>query len=415
MAIMRSCHLLEKYADAEIVGGMTTYDKANKDDKIIDITVEKINKVLGIENPEEDVFSILKSLGFEVTSKKGLLSVTVPTRRLDVNIVEDLVEEVGRIYGMDNIKGKLPLLNVVTGSYDHTKREIKNKMVALGLNETCSYTLIPKDEVHKFTTDNFEEIYLADPMSEDRNTLRYSLLYSLKEIYLYNKARNNTNISIFEVGKGFYKEDGIYKEDLKLAGLMTGDYYLDITNSKVDFYVVKGVVEELLEYLGFSGRYSFVTGDVPSELHPGQSARIILQGKEIGVIGKLHPNTLKDNVYVFEINLAKLLKNFPSRMTYKDIPKFPSISKDIAFILDKEVTAGEVMATIKKAGGKLLQNITVFDVYTGENVEANKKSIAFALNFIDPNRTLTEEEVMVVFNNIIEKVQATHKAILRDK
>ena len=102
-------------------------------------------------------------------------------------------------------------------------------------------------------------------------------------------------------------------------------------------------------------------------------------------------------------------------MTYKDIPKFPSISKDIAFILDKEVTAGEVMATIKKAGGKLLQNITVFDVYTGENVEANKKSIAFALNFIDPNRTLTEEEVMVVFNNIIEKVQATHKAILRDK
>ena len=196
---------------------------------------------------------------------------------------------------------------------------------------------------------------------------------------------------------------------------MTGDYYLDITNSKVDFYVVKGVVEELLEYLGFSGRYSFVTGDVPSELHPGQSARIILQGKEIGVIGKLHPNTLKDNVYVFEINLAKLLKNFPSRMTYKDIPKFPSISKDIAFILDKEVTAGEVMATIKKAGGKLLQNITVFDVYTGENVEANKKSIAFALNFIDPNRTLTEEEVMVVFNNIIEKVQATHKAILRDK
>ena len=394
---------------------MTTYDKASKDDKVIDITVEKINKVLGIEIPEEEVISILKSLGFEVTSKKGLLSVTVPTRRLDVNIVEDLVEEVGRIYGMDNIKGKLPLLNVVTGSYDHTKREIKNKMVALGLNETCSYTLIPKDEVHKFTTDNFEEIYLADPMSEDRNTLRYSLLYSLKEIYLYNKARNNTNISIFEVGKGFYKEDGIYKEDLKLAGLMTGDYYLDITNSKVDFYVVKGVVEELLEYLGFSGRYSFVTGDVPSELHPGQSARIILQGKEIGVIGKLHPNTLKDNVYVFEINLAKLLKNFPSRMTYKDIPKFPSISKDIAFILDKEVTAGEVMATIKKAGGKLLQNITVFDVYTGENVEANKKSIAFALNFIDPNRTLTEEEVMVVFNNIIEKVQATHKAILRDK
>ena len=196
---------------------------------------------------------------------------------------------------------------------------------------------------------------------------------------------------------------------------MTGDYYLDITNSKVDFYVVKGVVEELLEYLGFGGRYSFVTGEVPNELHPGQSARIILQGKEVGIIGKLHPNTLKDNVYVFEINLAKLLNNHPSRMTYKDIPKFPSISKDIAFILDKAVTAGEVMATIKKAGGKLLQTISVFDVYTGENVSADKKSIAFNLTFQDPTRTLTEEEVMTVFNNIIDKVKASHNAELRDK
>ena len=415
LAIERSCHLLEKYADAEVVGGMSVYDKTDKADKKISITVEKINKVLGIEIPEETCIFILKDLGFEVSSNNGLLNVVVPTRRLDVNIPEDLIEEVGRIYGMDNIKGKLPVLNVVTGSYDKTKREIKNKMVAMGLNETCSYTLIPKEEVHKFTTDSFEEIYLADPMSEDRNTLRYSLLYSLKEIYLYNKARNNTNISIFEVGKGFYKEDGIYKEDLKLAGLMTGDYYLDINNSKVDFYTVKGVVEELLEYLGFGGRYSFVVGGVSDEFHPGQSASIILQGKPVGVIGKLHPNVLKDNVYVFEINLDKLLSNYPSKMSYRDIPKFPSISKDIAFILKKDVTAGEVMATIKKAGGKLLQSISVFDVYTGENVGEDEKSIAFKLNFLDPTRTLTDEEVMNVFNTIITKVESTHNAKLRDK
>ena len=415
MAIDRSCHLLEKYADAEVVGGLSVYDKTDKSDKNIEITVEKINKVLGIEIPEETIISILGDLGFGVSSKEGKIDVVVPTRRMDVNIPEDLIEEVGRIYGMDNIKGKLPELNVVTGSYDKTKREIKNKMVAMGLNETCSYSLIPAGEVHKFTTDNFEEIYLADPMSEDRNTLRYSLLYSLKEIYLYNKARNNTNISIFEVGKGFYKEDGIYKEDLKLAGLMTGDYYLDINNSKVDFYIVKGVVEELLEYLGFGGRYSFVVGGTPEELHPGQSASIILQGKPVGVIGKLHPNVLKDNVYVFEINLDKLLSNFPSRMSYKDIPKFPSVSKDIAFILKKDVTAGEVMATIKKAGGKLLQSISVFDVYTGENVGEDEKSIAFKLNFMDPTRTLTDEEVMNVFNTVITKVENSHNAKLRDK
>ena len=415
VAINRSCHLLEKYADAEIVGGMAIHDKTNKNDKTIRVTVEKINKVLGIEIPEETIVSILGDLGFSVSINDGIIDVVVPTRRMDVNIPEDLIEEVGRIYGMDNIKGKLPVLNVVTGSYDKTKREIKNKMVAMGLNETCSYTLIPEGEVHKFTTDTFEEVYLADPMSEDRNTLRYSLLYSLKEIYLYNKARNNTNISIFEVGKGFYKENNEYKEDLKLAGLMTGDYYLDINNSKVDFYTVKGVVEELLEYLGFGGRYSFVVGGVSDEFHPGQSASIILQGKSIGVIGKLHPNVLKDNVYVFEINLDKLLSNFPSRMSYKDIPKFPSVSKDVAFILKKNVTAGEVMATIKKAGGKLLQSISVFDVYTGENVGEDEKSLAFKLNFIDPSRTLTDEEVMEVFNSIISKVENSHNAKLRDK
>lgn len=415
MAMERSCHLLEKYADAEVVGGMSVYDKTNKADKNVRVTVEKINKVLGIEIPEETVVSILEDLGFEVSVNNGVVDVVVPTRRLDVNIPEDLIEEVGRIYGMDNIQGKLPVLNVVTGHYDKTKRAIKNKMVAMGLNETCSYTLIPQTEVHKFTTDNFEEIYLADPMSEDRNTLRYSLLHSLKEIYLYNKARNNTNISIFEVGKGFYKENDTYKEDLKLAGLMTGDYYLDINNTKVDFYIVKGVVEELLDYLGYDGRYSFVVGEAPEELHPGQSASIILQGQSVGVIGKLHPNVMKDSVYAFEINLDKLLNNYPSRMSYKDIPKFPSVSKDIAFVLKKDVTAGEVMATIKKAGGKLLQSISVFDVYTGENVGADEKSIAFKLNFMDPAKTLTDEEVMSVFNTIIEKVENAHNAKLRDK
>ena len=217
------------------------------------------------------------------------------------------------------------------------------------------------------------------------------------------------------MGKGFYNDNGVYKEETKLAGLMTGDYYLDITNTKVDFYTVKGVVEELLDYLGFAGRYSFVVGGVPSELHPGQSASIILQGKPIGVIGKLHPNVCKDNVYVFEINLEKLLSNFPSRMSYKEISKYLSMSKDIAFILDMDITAGEVMATIKKAGGKLLQNISVFDVYTGENVPAGKKSIAFNLTFADSTRTLTDEEVMQVFNTIAEKVCNTHKAEVRDK
>lgn len=414
MAIERSCALLEKYADGTVLDGMVNYDNTSKEEKVIDIKLEKIDKVLGISIPKDEVVEILKSLAFKVEDKNAYLTVTVPTRRLDITIVEDLIEEVGRIYGMDNIKGKLPVLKVVNSHFDRTKREIKNKLINLGLNETLSYSLIPNPEVHKFTTEVFTEITLNDPMSEDKNTLRYSLLYSLKEIYLYNKARNNSDISIFEVGKGFYKENDEYKEDLKLAVLMTGDYYLDVNNTKIDFYTIKGVLEELLDYLGYNGRYSLTVSDIPTELHPGQSASILMQGKKVGVIGKLHPNVVKDDVYVFEINLNKLLSNRASRMSFKEIPKYPIVKKDVAFIVDNEITVENVMKEIKKTGGRNLINQELFDIYVGENVGDNKKSLAFALYFQDDKKTLTEEEVMESFNNIIKKVTETVPATLRD-
>lgn len=414
MAIERSCALLEKYADATIVGGMVKYDKTNKEDKVINIRLDKINKVLGIDIPKDEVISILERLAFKVEDRKDFLTVTVPTRRLDVNIVEDLIEEVGRIYGMDNIKGKLPLLKLVNSKFDRRKRDIKNKLIDLGLNETLSYTLIPNSEVHKFTNEEFTEIMLNDPMSEDRNTLRYSLIHSLKEIYLYNKARNNSDISIFEIGKGFYKENDTYKEDLKLAVLMTGNYYLSVNNLKVDFYTIKGILEELLYFLGYNGRYSLKVSDIPDEFHPGQSASIIMQGKKIGVIGKLHPNVVKDDVYVFEINLTKLLENRPSKMVFKEIPKYPIVKKDLAFIIDKNVTVEEVMSVIKKAGGRNLIKQELFDIYEGSNVDSDKKSLAFSLYFQDDKKTLTEEEVMENFNSIIKKVTETIPATLRD-
>ena len=243
MAIERSCALLEKYADAEIVSGMIIHDNVNKEEKTIEIRFEKINKVLGINVPKEEVISIFKALNFSVEELTDSLKVTVPTRRLDIKIEEDLIEEVGRIYGMDKIEGKLPVLPMQLGKFDKTRRAIKNKLVDLGLNETLTYSLIPQSEVHKFTTDEFEEIMIADPMSEDRNTLRYSLLYSLNEVYNYNSARNNSDISIFEIGKSFYKEKDTYKEKTNLAIILSGNYYLDIkkeyqylVNVKITFF-----------------------------------------------------------------------------------------------------------------------------------------------------------------------------------
>ena len=251
-------------------------------------------------------------------------------------------------------------------------------------------------------------------MSEDRNTLRYSLLHSLHEIYNYNAARNNTDISIFEIGKSFYKQNNEYKENLKLAILLSGNYYLDIQKTKVDFYILKGIVEELLDFLGFKGRYSFQLGNVPNELHPGQSALINIQGNNLGIIGKLHPNVSKKDIYVFEIDLEQLLSLHPSKMTYKDIPKYPSIVKDVAFIVDKNMYSEDIEKVIKKAGGRLLTNIDVFDVYIGENVASNEKSIAYKLTFLDQTKTLTDEEVMELFNKIIQEVESKCNAKLRD-
>lgn len=415
MAINRCCNLLEKYADATIVGGMVEYNNTTYNDKTIEVSLDKINKVLGVNIKEEQVVDIFKRLDFKVISNNNIFTVTVPSRRLDISIKEDLIEEIGRYYGMDNIIGSTMNLPLKEGKYDKTIRQIKNKMISMGLNETLSYSLIPLDEVSKFTKDEFIPINLADPMSEDRKTLRYSLLYSLKEIYEYNKARNNKNICIFEIAKGFFKEENEYKEENKLACLMTGSYYLDIVDKNVDFYVIKGIVEELLDYLGYNGRYLITEGNIPSEFHPGQSAVITLQGNEIGVIGRLHPSITSQPVFAFEINLDRLLLNKVSTIKAKDVSKFLPMLKDVAFIVDKSITSKKVEDVIKKAGGKLLTNIKVFDLYEGENVLENEKSIAYKLEFFDGNKTLTDEEVMPIFNKIIEEVERKLNAKLRNK
>ena len=205
MAIERSCNLLEKYADAEIVGGLVKFDKSDKEDRVIDITVKNINSILGMEIPEKEILEVFRRLGFKTEVKNDIITVCVPRRRIDISIKEDLIEEVGRIYGVNNIKGKLPNILPKMGSYDKTTRAIRNKMVDLGLNETLSYVLVPEADSKMFTKDDYEVVKLLDPLSEDKNTLRHSLSVALYKIYEYNKARNNKDICIFEFGKSFQK------------------------------------------------------------------------------------------------------------------------------------------------------------------------------------------------------------------
>ena len=415
LAIKRSCHLLQKYADAKIVGGMCKYNKTNSDDRIIEVTFEKIRNVLGIEIPNEAILDILRRLRLEAKVDRNKLIVNIPSRRWDIQIKEDLIHDIGRFYGMDNIQGKKMVLPVIPGHYDKFKRAARNKMVELGLNETLSYALIPDSEVKKYSTDEFNIVKILDPMTEERNALRYSLIPSLKMIYDYNRARNEKDISIFEIGKSFFNKDGKYGEHLSLAALMTGVYTVGLEKKVVDFYVIKGVMEELLDYLGFAGRYNLVVNeDLPAELHPGQSANIIVDDVKAGVIGKIHPTISKEDIFVMELNLEMLSNAKHEGMKYKEISKFPNVVKDVAFVMDKEITSEQIEKVIRKVGGKRLIDVKVFDVYTGINLGGNKKSIAYTLTFNDKEKTLSDEEVLAIFNKIIDKVTAECSVTLRD-
>ena len=414
MAMERAVKLLEEYADATIQTGTVVYDKSDKTDKKVDITTKDINDLLGTNISKQEVLEVFRKLGFESSINGETITVTVPTRRLDISIKEDLIEEVGRIYGVDNIVGRLPVVPMKMGSVNKTDREIRNKMISLGLNETLSYILINDKEVHKYTKDSFEELKLMDPMTEERNTLRYSLIPSLYKIYEYNKSHYMKDVCIFEIGKGFWKKEETYGEDKKLCALMTGDYYLGINNKKqVDFYIIKGIVEEILNYLGYENRYSFVLPKQEiKEFHPGQVAEINVNGEIMGVIGRIHPEISKDSVYVFEINLEKLLAKKVSKMKFRDISIYPTIKKDIAIIADKNITADEISKVIKKAGGNLLVNHEIFDIYTNA-ILGDKKSIAYSLIFGSNTKTLTDEEVNPIVEKIIENLENNLKVELR--
>lgn len=414
MAIERACKLLEEYAGGTVVTGTVEYDKTNNKEKEIEITFKNINDVLGTIIPNEEILNVFRKLGFSYKVNGETIKVTVPTRRLDISIKEDLIEEVSRIYGVDNIEGKLPIVPMRKGCYDKTQREIRNKMIALGLKETLTYVLINDKEVNGYTLDKFDPLKLLDPITEDRNTLRYSMIPSLYKVYEYNKAREQKDISIFEIGKGFYKKGEVYGEDTKLCVLMSGKYSTGLNNNKtVDFYVIKGIAEEVLDYLGYSGRYSFMKQEMPKEMHPGQSAMINVNGSNIGMIGKIHPSVTKDDVYVLEINLDELFTKKVGKMKYKEFSKFPSINKDIALVVDKKSVSKDIEKVIKSAGGSLLTNIEVFDVYTGVGVGIDKKSIAYSLTFSDMKKTLTDEEINGLMDKIIDAVSKKCSAELR--
>ena len=415
-AINRACHLLEKYADAKILKGMVMHDLVDKTPNIVEFTADEVNKILGITISHEDMEVELKRLDFDYEVKGDKFIVTIPKRRLDIDPnVNDIAEEIGRLYGYHNLVSTLPKTTIRKGEYVGNvkyRKIISKRLRSLGLNEVKTYTLVSHEMADLFKYDHKENIVLPNPMSSDKEYIRTTLIPSLLNVYSFNKTHKVNDIMIYEIAKTY---DINYQETSKICVLMNGNY---INNSwhnikiSVDFYLIKGILENILDYLGLKNRYTLIAEEIPN-MHPGMSARILLDRKEIGIIGRIHPVLAKDDIYLFEIDMDALITNIKP-LKYKEVSKYPSINKDLAFVVKKDVSANEISDIIKKSGGRLLTNIEVFDVYTGEKLENDEKSIAYSLTFNDPTKTLTEEEVNILFDKIIKDVESKLDAKLRN-
>ena len=413
-ALDRACFLLQKYASGKVLSGKVEYDNEDKKVKKVEFTTDRINSLLGIELTDKDIETELNKLDFEYEIKDNKFIATIPRRRLDIeDNVNDIAEEIGRLYGYHNLKNTMPVLPTKEGKLEHSfgfKKIVSKRMRSLGLNETRTYSLVDKNTSDMFYKDR-NLVIIPNPMSTDRSVLRKTMIPSMLDVIKYNKSRGLKDINIYETSKVFY---GDFKEENHLAVALYGNYISNLWQGKIvknDFYVLKGIIINLLNYLGLKNRYSFVES-TEVNLHPGVSADIYLDRKKVGFFGRIHPKVNKDEIYVLEVCIDDLDIN-TKPLKFKAASKLPNIKKDIAFVMPISMKNEDVIKVIKHSGGRLLTDIQVFDLYVGENIGLENKSIAYTLTFEDNNRTLTDEEVMTIFNNIIKEVETKLNIKLR--
>lgn len=413
-AVDRACYLLQTYANGKVLKDRVSSGELGAFITPIDITADKINRTIGFDLSQNDIVTIFNQLGFDTEINDDVITVQVPSRRKDITIKEDLIEEVARIYGYDDIPSTLPVFEKVT-SGQLTDRQYKTRMVkevleGAGLDQAITYSLVSKEDATAFAMQQRQTIDLLMPMSEAHVSLRQSLLPHLIEAASYNVARKNKDVKLFEIGNVFFANgEGELPDQVEyLSGILTGDYVVNQWQGKketVDFYLAKGVVDRVSEKLNLE--FSYRRADIDG-LHPGRTAEILLENKVIGFIGELHPTLAADNdlkrTYVFELNFDALMAVSVGYINYQPIPRFPGMSRDIALEVDQNIPAADLLSTIHAHGGNILKDTLVFDVYQGEHLEKGKKSIAIRLNYLDTEETLTDERV--------SKVQAEIEAAL---
>ncbi|CAM2790901.1 MULTISPECIES: phenylalanine--tRNA ligase subunit beta [Staphylococcus] len=415
-AVDRACYLLETLASGQVLSGRVSDGDLGALTTEIKITTDKVNRTVGFNLTEADIIRVFNQLGFETEVDGSEITVKVPSRRRDITIQADLIEEIARIYGYDNIPSSLPIFEHVTsGALTDRQRKtrvVKNALEGAGLSQAITYSLVDQERATAFTTVDRETISLLMPMSEAHSTLRQSLIPHLIDATQYNVARKNHNIALYELGNVFFGNgEGALPDQVEyLSGIMTGEYVSNPWQGKkeiVDFYLLKGVVDRVADKLAL--HFEYETAQIDG-LHPGRTAAVILNGEAIGFIGELHPTVAKSydlsRTYVFELNYEKIMQQSVGYINYQPIPKFPGVTRDIALVVKSEVRAANLIQTIRENGGEILKDASVFDVYEGEHMEEGQKSVAIRLEYLDETNTLTEEQVSKVHELILSALEA---------
>jgi phenylalanyl-tRNA synthetase beta chain len=430
-ALDRAAQLLQAMSDCTVAQGTVDAYPEPKQPVVVDFTAAEINARLGVQLPGSKMVEILSSLGFEVEDMGSHYEVHVPSWRNDVERMEDLSEEVARIYGFDNIHAKLPRGGMMQGSQSERQDFIdciKHTLAELGMDEELSFSFthpamfdklnVPADSPLR------KAIPIMNPLTDEYPLVRTTLLSSIFENTVRNFSRKNEDVRLFEVAPVFYPKALPVTEQpdevLKIAGLITGRRHpvsWNQADDMVDFYDMKGIVEQLLAKLSIA-KYTVEAGG-HFAMHPGKTAAFKKGRDTIAMVGEVHPIVARNlginaKMYIFEMDVAVLMKYSNAKFHYESLPKYPAVSRDLAILVDDTVEAGAVEKTIARRAGKHFKGVSLFDVYTGKQVGAGRKSLAFTMQFQSKDKTLTDEEVDKACQDIISAVQKEHHAELRD-
>ncbi len=421
IGLNRALNLIDKLQCGTIAEGFYDLIQGELKEKVIETTFSKVDAVLGISVPKEQIVAILQRLFFKVNADGDNLSVTVPLFREDMESYPDIAEEIIREYGYDHIQSTLLKTCAITNgglTEEQEKNEsLKNLLVSYGFNEMINYSFVSEKEYDLFGIDKNSEKYkfikLINPLGEDLAVMRTSLLPSAVRAAAYNINRKNFDGRLFELAKAYNAEK------LPLEKLPIENELLSIVlfGEKESFFTAKGVVEGILNIFCFGRKVEYIPVE-KSCMHPTRSANVVVDGEVVGYLGQIHPLLLEKldvvkPVYGVEIELGLLKKYFNDKILFKSISKFPLVERDIAVIIDSNVSCASIIDIIKENGGKYLDKVALFDIYQGVQIGEGKKSMAFNLVFVADDRTLNVDEVDVYIKNILTALNTELNAELR--